>query len=234
MPERTATILVLEDDTVTRRLLEAALGTEGFAVESYGTLAHASAAVQRREFDLYLLDIMLPDGSGLDFCGMLRGRTRKPIVMLTVKGDTSDIVRGLEAGADDYILKPFQLPEIVARVRAQLRRAGPLSDQSTETSVRIGDLVIDRAARDAFVEGKRANLSPREFELLDYLAGRVGRSVTKEAVMGAIWGDEEDVSEKILAVYIHRLRCKIENDPEQPRFVQTVRGYGYMLAKEYQ
>lgn len=217
---------------VTRRLLEATMATEGFTVESYGTLAHATAAAQRREFDLYLLDIMLPDGSGLDFCSMLRARTRKPIVMITVKGDTSDIVRGLELGADDYILKPFQLPEIVARVRAQLRRAGPLSDQSTETTVRVGDLVVDRGSRDAFIGGKRANLSPREFELLDYLAGRAGRSVTKEAVMGAIWGDEDDVSEKILAVYVHRLRCKIESDPEDPRYVQTVRGYGYRLARD--
>jgi len=222
-------ILVLDDDSVARRLLEAALSGDGLDVHSFGTIAHARAAIEREPYDLYLLDIVLPDGDGLDVCRFIRSRSHNPIIMLTVKGDLTDIVKGLEEGADDYILKPFRMPEVAARVRAQLRRS-ERKPASRDAPVRIGDLVVDRNLRDAVVRGTPAHLSPREYEVLDLLAVRAGKSVSRDAIIESIWGEQEDMSEKILAVYVRRLRCKIEEDPDQPRYLHTIRGFGYRLA----
>ena len=222
-------ILVLDDDTMSRRLLEAALTAEGLIVETFGTFAHASVAALRQPYDLYLLDIVLPDGDGLELCRQTRERSQTPIVMLTVKGDLSDVVRGLEMGADDYIVKPFRMPEVIARVRAQLRRTQERGSTRT-TAVRVGDIVIDRDLRDASVRGAPAGLSPREFEILDFLAQRAGKSVARDALIDAIWGERDDLSEKILAVYMRRLRRKLESDPDNPQYLHTVRGYGYRLG----
>jgi DNA-binding response OmpR family regulator len=222
-------ILVLDDDSVSRRLLEAALTAEGLAVETFGTFAHASAAALRQPYDLYLLDIVLPDGDGLDLCKQTRQRSQSPIIVLTVKGDLHDVVKGLELGADDYIVKPFRMPEVVARVRAQLRRTQERS-AARETAIRIGDVVIDRDLRDATIRGVPAGLSPREFEILDFLAQRSGRSVSREALIDRVWGERDDLSEKILAVYVRRLRIKIERDPDKPEYLHTVRGFGYRLG----
>jgi DNA-binding response OmpR family regulator len=220
-------ILVLDDDSTSRRLLEAALAAEDVIVETYGTFAHASAAARRQPYDLYLLDIVLPDGDGLDLCREIRERSKNPIIMITVKGDLTDVVRGLEMGADDYIVKPFRMPEAIARVRAQLRRA---QGGSKESAIRIGDVVIDRDARDASVNGAMVRLSPREFEILDVLGERIGRTMAREDLIDAVWGERDDLSEKILAVYIRRLRMKIESDPDNPRYLHTVRGVGYRLG----
>ena len=222
-------ILVLDDDSVARRLLEAALSGEGLDVQTFGTIAHARAAIEREPYDLYLLDIVLPDGDGLDVCRFIRARSPNPIIMLTVKGDLTDIVKGLEVGADDYILKPFRMPEVAARVRAQLRR-NERKPASRDTPIRIGELVIDRNLRDAVVRGTPARLSPREYEVLELLATRAGKSVSRDAIIESIWGEQEDMSEKILAVYVRRLRCKIEEDPDQPRYLHTIRGFGYRLG----
>jgi DNA-binding response OmpR family regulator len=223
-------IFVLDDDSVTRRIVEAALTQESFVVHGFGTKAHGVAAAQREAYDLYLLDVMLPDGDGVEICRLLRSRTAAPIVMLTSRGDLDDVVGGLEAGADDYIVKPFRIGELVARVRAQLRRAGELKhDRAPDDLLRLGDLTVDRAIRDAVVRGERARLSQREFEVLDYLARRHGRNVERDVLMEAVWGPAEEISEKILAVYIRRLRCKIEVDPEAPQHLHTVRGFGYRL-----
>ena len=222
-------ILVLDDDSMSRRLLEAALTAEGLAVETFGTFAHASAAALRQPYDLYLLDIVLPDGDGLDLCKQTRQRSQSPIIVLTVKGDLHDVVKGLELGADDYIVKPFRMPEVVARVRAQLRRTQERSAART-TAVRVGDVVIDRDLRDASVRGTPAGLSPREFEILDFLAQSAGRSVSRDALIDRVWGERDDLSEKILAVYVRRLRIKIERDPDNPEYLHTVRGYGYRLG----
>lgn len=222
-------IFVLDDDSLARRLLETSLTKEGFVVLSFGTMAHARAAVVRDSFDLYLLDIVLPDGDGLDLCALIRQRSHNPIIMLTVKGDLTDIVKGLEAGADDYVLKPFRMIEVVARVRAQLRRV-QRREAGIESTIRVGDLVIDRDIRDATLQGRPIHLSPREFEVLEMLAARAGKSVSREAIIEAIWGEQEDLSEKILAVYVRRLRCKVEQNPDQPRYLHTVRGFGYRLG----
>lgn len=220
---------MLDDDSVARRLLETSLTAEGFVVHTFGTIAHARAAITREPYDLYLLDIVLPDGNGLDICALIRQRSQSPIVMLTVKGDLGDVVQGLEAGADDYVSKPFRMQEVVARIRAQLRRAQRNSGHG-DTAMRVGDLVIDRDLRDAVIHGRALGLSPREFEVLDLLAARGGRSASRESIIESIWGEEEDLSEKILAVYVRRLRCKIEENPDRPRYLHTVRGFGYRLA----
>lgn len=224
-----ARIFVLDDDSIARRLLETSLTAEGFVVQTFGTIAHARAAIAREPYDLYLLDIVLPDGNGLDLCDAIRQRSHGPIIMLTVKGDLTDIVKGLEAGADDYMLKPFRMAEVTARIRAQLRRA-QRSGQRHESAIRVGDLVIDRDVRDASVRGVPIHLSPREYEVLELLATRDGKSVSRETIIDSVWGKQEDLSEKILAVYIRRLRCKIEEDPDKPRYLHTVRGFGYRLA----
>jgi DNA-binding response OmpR family regulator len=224
-----ARIFVLDDDTVARRLLETSLDQEGFTVQTFGTIAHARAAIAREPYDLYLLDIVLPDGNGLDLCEAIRQRSHGPIIMLTVKGDLTDIVKGLEAGADDYMLKPFRMPEVTARIRAQLRRA-QRSGNGHDAAIRIGELVIDRDVRDASVRGAPVHLSPREYEVLELLAIRGGNSVSRETIIDSVWGGQEDLSEKILAVYIRRLRRKIEDDPDRPRYLHTVRGFGYRLA----
>ena len=220
---------MLDDDSVARRLLEAALTNEGYVVHTFGTMAHARAAVAREPYDLYLLDIVLPDGNGLEMCATIRQRSQSPIIILTVKGDLHDVVEGLEAGADDYVSKPFRMQEVAARVRAQLRRV-QRKDEGREAAIRVGDLVVDRDLRDAVLRGRALRLSPREFEILELLATRDGRSASRETIIESIWGEQEDLSEKILAVYVRRLRLKIEENPEQPRYLHTIRGFGYRLA----
>lgn len=228
-PPLPSRILVLDDDSVARRLLEASLTGEGYLVHTFGTMAHARAAIAREPYDLYLLDIVLPDGNGLEMCAIIRQRSQNPIIILTVKGDLHDVVEGLEAGADDYVSKPFRMQEVAARVRAQLRRS-QRKDDAREAAIRVGELVIDRDLRDAVLHGKAVRLSPREFEILELLATRDGRSASRETIIESIWGEQEDLSEKILAVYVRRLRLKIEENPEQPRYLHTVRGFGYRLA----
>ena len=224
-------ILVLEDDSITCRLLQAALTEAGLDVSTYGSLLHARSAIQAEDFDLYLLDLSLPDGDGLTLCSSIRARSQKPIIMLTTRGAISDIEKGLDEGADDYITKPFHLREVVARVRAQLRRSKSTSQVIPENAIRVGELRIDRETRDVFVGGTLVPLSPKEYDILELLALRAGRTVSKELIVDRLWG-EEDVSDKILAVYIRRLRCKIEEDPDNPRYVRTIRGVGYRLESE--
>jgi DNA-binding response OmpR family regulator len=222
-------ILVLEDDGPTCRLLAATLTEAGYSVATYGTLAHATAAIHASDIDLYLLDLSLPDGDGLTLCASIRTRSQKPIIILTMRGALADIEKGLELGADDYITKPFQIREVVARVRAQLRRSASTSSESTNV-IRSGDLLLDRETRDVFISGRPIALSPKEYDVLELLAVRAGRAVNKELIVDRLWGDAEEISDKILAVYIRRLRCKLELDPDNPRYVQTVRGVGYRLG----
>lgn len=222
-------IFVLDDDTVARRLLETSLAAEGFIVQSFGTVAHARAAIAREPYDLYLLDIVLPDGNGLDLCEAIRQRSHSPVIMLTVKGDLTDIVKGLESGADDYMLKPFRMAEVTARIRAQLRRSQRSGEEKNAT-IRVGELLVDSNLRDAVIGETPIHLSPREYEVLELLARRGGKAVSRETIIDTVWGEQEDLSEKILAVYIRRLRLKIEKDPDNPRYLHTVRGFGYRLA----
>lgn len=223
-------ILVVEDDVVTRRLLERALGASGFAVTGVSSSHEAEATLARSAFAAILLDRLLPDGDGLILCERIRARSRTPVILVTSRGETDDIVAGLERGADDYVTKPFDVRTVIARVKAQIRRAGELSDAADERPLQIGALAIDPVRRDAFIGGRAAGLTAKQFELVHFLAQRHPRPVHRDALFDALWGEEEQRSEKILAVYIRHVRLKIEADPDAPEYLCTVRGFGYVLA----
>lgn len=222
-----SSILVVDDELMIRRLLEKSLSSEGYGVSTVGSVAEAMGEVERRPYDLIILDRLLPDGDGMDACRRIRARYRMPIIMLTTKGQLSDRVEGLEVGADDYLVKPFEVDELMARVKAQLRRARDLSADDDTERIRIGRVTIDPTLRDAVVDGKTVGLTAKEFELLHFLAQRRGRAVAREAIVEELWPDELPESDKIVAVYMRRLRQKIEKNPDDPQHLQTVRGYGY-------
>jgi DNA-binding response OmpR family regulator len=223
-------ILVVEDELLTRRTLKELLEREGFAVTTAGSVAEALGEVNRRAYDLVLLDIVLPDGDGLAACRRIRERHRMPIVFLSTRRQLEDRVTGLETGADDYIVKPFEPAEMIARVRAQLRRAQQLSGDGGHNVIHVGSLVIDAALQDALLDGAPVGLTQKEFQLLHLLASRAGKAVSRDFLIEQLWADEELASDKNVAVYIRRVRQKIERDPDEPEILLTVRGFGYRVA----
>jgi DNA-binding response OmpR family regulator len=223
-----AAILVVEDDLLTRRLLQTVLERDGCLVTTAGSVAEALAETGRRGFDLILLDLGLPDGDGLDVCKRVRERHQMPILIVSTRREIEDRVAGLETGADDYIVKPFEPREVVARVRAHLRRSKNM--QEGEPVIHLGRVVVDVALQDALIDGRPAGLTRKEFQLLHLLASRRGRSVSRDFLIDQLWGDEELASEKNVAVYVRRLRSKIERDPDNPEIVLTVRGFGYRVS----
>lgn len=223
-------ILVVEDELLTRRTLQGLLESEGFDVTTAGSVAEATGEVNRRAFDLILLDILLPDGDGLDACRRIRQRHRMPIIILSTKRQLEDRVAGLETGADDYITKPFEPVEVLARVRAQLRRSHELNAESAVERIDAGRLVIDPAMQDAMVEGRAVGLTQKEFQLLHLLAMRAGKAVSRDFLVDQLWGEDQLNSDKSVAVYIRRIRQKIERDPDAPEILLTVRGFGYRVV----
>ena len=221
-----AAILVVEDDLLTRRLLQEILERDGCVVTTAGSVAEAMGEVGRKAFDLVLLDLGLPDGDGLTLCRRIRDRHMMPIVIISTRREIDDRVAGLDTGADDYIVKPFEPREVLARVRAHLRRALELNVHREEV-VHLGRVTVDPALRDAIVDGKPAGLTRKEFQLLYLLASRRGRAVSREYLIEQLWGDDELASDKHVAVYVRRLRAKIERDPDAPEVIHTVRGFGY-------
>ena len=221
-----AAILIVEDDFVTRHLLQDILERDGLTVATVGSVAEALAEVGRRELDLVLLDLNLPDGDGLDLCKRIRDRHQMPIIIVSTRSEIDDLVSGLDYGADDYIVKPFNPREVVARVHAQLRRARDFVT-GAETVIHLGRVTVDPALRDAIVDGMPAGLTAKEFELLHLLAIRRGRTVSREFLVDHLWREDELSSEKNVAVYVRRLRSKIERDPDKPEIILTVRGFGY-------
>src|ERR1019366_6083552 len=185
--------------------------------------------IDRQPYDLILLDLTLGDGDGLTLCRRVRAQYQTPIMIVTSRGASADVVTGLELGADDYVVKPFNIDVLTARIRAQLRRASQTRRGEAVDQLRIGRLVIDNGLRDAIVEGSPAGLTNKEFELLMLLAQSQGRAMAKEAILEHLF-EGEVRSEKILAVYIRRLRQKIEPDPDNPTHLHTVRGFGYRLG----
>jgi DNA-binding response OmpR family regulator len=224
-------ILVVDDELLTRRTLQSILESEGFSVTTVGSVAETLAEVSRRVFDLILLDILLPDGDGLSCCRQIRLRHQMPIIFISTKRELADRVAGLETGGDDYIAKPFEPAEIVARVRAHLRRA-ELGRQEPGETIRVGRLTIDGGLQDAVVDGSPAGLTQKEFRLVHLLATRAGRAVSREYLVDQIWSVDELASDKNVAVYIRRIRQKIERNPDQPEILLTVRGFGYKLAQQ--
>ncbi|HEX8617149.1 MAG TPA: response regulator transcription factor [Thermoanaerobaculia bacterium] len=223
-------ILVVEDELLTRRTLQELLQREGLTVTTTGSVAEAMGEVNRNRYDLVLLDIVLPDGDGLAACKRIRERHRMPIVILSTKRQLEDRVAGLDTGADDYIVKPFEPLEMVARVKAQLRRAQQLSKEGSEAAIQTGRLTVDSALQDALIDGKPAGLTQKEFQLLHLLASRAGKAVSREFLIEQLWGDDELASDKNVAVYIRRVRQKIERNPDAPEILLTVRGFGYRIG----
>jgi DNA-binding response OmpR family regulator len=226
------TILLIEDDPGIAESLSEGLSQEGYAVHWESTGAAGVAYARDKRPYLVILDVRLPDGSGFDFCReMRRLGLRQPILILTVQGDEVDKVLGLEMGADDYLTKPYKLRELVARVRALLRRAyGELSAAEADLLF-VSDLVIDRASALVTRGEIRINLTPTEFRLLVFLALHPGQVFSRGQLMDQVWGHSADFyDDKTVNVHVRRLREKIELDPSNPRLVLTVPGLGYRLA----
>jgi DNA-binding response OmpR family regulator len=230
MPHRTAALLI-DDDARLGALLVEYLGKHEIDVTAAGDGPRGLAALRKSRPDLVLLDLMLPGMDGLDVCRKIRATTEwsgLPVIMLTAKGEDVDKVVGLEVGADDYLAKPFNPRELLARIRAVLRRAGPAA---TPARLRVGRLELDFAAREVTVSGKRRVLTHYEFELLATLARATGRVLSREQILDALKGESEPFDRSI-DVHVAKLRAKLEPDPKEPRYIKTVRGVGYMLARE--
>lgn len=223
-------ILIVEDERAVARGLEYALTREGFQVSWADTGQKALALARSQDPHLILLDIRLPDISGFDVCRQLRAEgKRQPILMLTARDEELDKVLGLELGADDYVVKPFSLRELVSRIRALLRRAyGELSMASSGNVLSFGDLVLDLERFQVLRRGQVVDLTPIEFRLLRYLASNPGRPFSREHLIETLWGYESDIgSDRTVDVHMRHLRQKLEDDPANPRWLVTVRGVGY-------
>lgn len=220
--------LLVEDDPKLAALLVQYLGGHGLEIAVVRTGAEALATIAAREPDLVLLDLGLPDGDGLDVCRRIRATSRVPLVMLTARGDEADRIVGLELGADDYLAKPFSPRELLARIRAVLRRAHPEADAR---ELRVGRLTFDVPARSVRVNGIAVDLTGLEFDLLLALARRAGRVLPREQLM-ELAGRGERVGERTVDVHVAKLRTKLGDDARAPTLLKTVRGVGYMLVRE--
>lgn len=221
-------ILLIEDDTRLAEMVRDYLGGAGFRVERAGTGAGGLAMQARDSFDAIILDLMLPDMDGLDVCRHIRSRSNTPILMLTARGDAMDRVIGLELGADDYLPKPFEPRELLARLRAVLRRGlGPVKSDM----LRFGRLEIDRGAREVRLDGEVRPLTSYQFALLLVLAEHAGRVMTRDSLMNLLQAQPMEAFDRSIDVHISRIRAAIEDDAKKPRRVITVRGAGYVFAK---
>ena len=216
-------VLVVDDDASLAEMLSIVLRQEGFDSRIVGRGDVALDAFRDYKPDLVLLDLMLPGKDGIDVCKEIRAESGVPIVMLTAKGDTIDVVVGLESGADDYIVKPFKPKELVARVRARVRR----NDVAADEGLTIGDVTIDVAGHAVTRGGEPINLTPLEFDLLVCLARKPWQVFTREVLLEQVWGYRHSADTRLVNVHVQRLRSKIEHDPENPEVVVTVRGVGY-------
>ena len=227
--QRKRTVLLVEDEPSIAEPLAEAIGREGFETKVAGTVAESLALAAQLEPDLVLLDVMLPDGSGLDVCRELRRRSQVPIIMLTARGEEADRVVGLELGADDYVVKPFSAREVVARIRAVLRRTDSPARQD-DKPIEIGELRLDPAKREVTKDGGVLELSRKEFELLQLLMQNAGSVVTREQALEDVWDTNWFGSTKTLDVHVSGLRRKLGDNSSQPRFLHTVRGVGFRFT----
>jgi two-component system, OmpR family, phosphate regulon response regulator OmpR len=230
MPNR---LLMIDDDTRLTSMVGDYLRGHGFEVDTAGSLADGRERLRHDDYDLLLLDLMLPDGDGLELTRELRADAhtrRMPLLMLTARGEPTDRIVGLEIGADDYLPKPFEPRELLARVKALLRRAAP--DTAGDELLRFGRLVIDLAARQARVDGNACDLTSHQFDLLVVLARSAGRVLSRDQIMDALKGHPLEAFDRSIDVHISRIRAVIEDDPKNPQRVLTVRGSGYVFARK--
>ena len=227
MGEPETTILVVEDEESFIEALTVGLKREGFRVIVGRDGAEALSLFTAVRPDLVLLDVMLPKISGIDVCREIRTHSRVPIIMVTAKTSEIDTVVGLEVGADDYVSKPYRLRELVARIRAALRRAPRDHPAPSATVLEVGDVRLDPESHEVFVRGSLVTLPLKEFELLEVLLDNAGRVVTRDSLIDRVWGPHYVGDTKTLDVHVKRLRSKIEDDPSTPRRIVTIRGLGY-------
>ena len=226
-------LLLIDDDARLSSMVGDYLGQAGFEVETAGSLAAGRALLAAASYDALVLDLMLPDGDGLELCRELRrsARTRQlPLLMLTARGEPTDRIVGLELGADDYLGKPFEPRELLARIKALLRRASPQA--ADDDVLRYGRLEIDLGARTARLEGKACDLTGHQFDLLVVLAQSPGRVLSRDQIMDSLKGHPLEAFDRSIDVHISRIRAVIEDDPKAPRRVLTVRGAGYVFARK--
>jgi len=221
-------ILVVDDDASLAEMLSIVLRQEGFDSELCGRGDEAMATFRDYRPDLVLLDLMLPGLDGIEVCKQIRAESGVPIVMLTAKGDTVDVVVGLESGADDYVVKPFKPKELVARIRARMRKF----DDADSEALAIGDLVIDVAGHTVTRDGAPIALTPLEFDLLVCLARKPHQVFSREILLEQVWGYRHAADTRLVNVHVQRLRSKVEHDPENPEIVVTVRGVGYKAGSQ--
>ncbi|MDO5739560.1 MAG: MtrAB system response regulator MtrA [Ornithinimicrobium sp.] len=224
----TASILVVDDDQALAEMLGIVLRKEGYVVATCGDGGRALPMFRELRPDLVLLDVMLPTLDGIEVARALRLESGVPIVMLTARTDTRDVVVGLEAGADDYVVKPFKPQELLARIRARLRRV----DTGGDGRLQVGDVVIDVAGHEVTRGGEVISLTPLEFDLLVALASKPSQVFDRESLLEQVWGYRHAGDTRLVNVHVQRLRSKIEKDPENPQVVVTVRGVGYKAGHQ--
>ncbi|MDP1838987.1 MAG: response regulator transcription factor [Reyranella sp.] len=224
-------ILMIDDDNRLAGMVQDYLGGAGFRVTVAGTGRDGEALLKRETFDAVILDLMLPDADGLDLCRKLRATSDVPILMLTARGEPMDKVVGLEIGADDYLAKPFEPRELQARLRAILRRKGGSGTAPSEI-LRFGRLEIDKGARVVRVDGEERTITSYQFAILLALAERAGRVLSRDALMDVLKGEKLEAFDRSVDVHISRIRAAIEDDPKKPRRILTLRGTGYVFARD--
>ena len=232
IPDMAKKILIVEDERDVVKLLRYNLEKEGFRVSTVSDGSLALSEMRREPADLVILDLMLPGMDGLEICRQIRRHeryTNTPILMLTARSEEADRVVGLELGADDYVTKPFSMRELIARVRALLRRQDPVPQRN---ALLHGDIHIDPSAHAVSVSGRHVELSALEFRLLHYLAAHPGMVFSRDHLLDRVWGNDRSVTPRSVDVYIRRVREKIEPAPQSPVYVQTVHGVGYRFAME--
>ena len=225
-------ILIIEDDPQIRRFLRATLSAEQYRFHEALTAAEGMAQAQARQPDLILLDLGLPDQDGLEVIRSLRQTSQTPIIVLSARGQEKDKIEALDLGADDFVSKPFAVGELLARMRAALRRAATIRDGSDGTAFRAGDLTVDLDARVVRVSESEVHLTPIEFRLLETLVRHAGKVVTQRQLLVEVWGPQHSEQAQYLRVYMAQLRRKLEADPARPRHLRTEPGVGYRLVAD--
>jgi two-component system phosphate regulon response regulator OmpR len=226
----TERILMVEDDRALASMVAEYLGRNGMEVTAREDAAGGLATLARQDFDAVILDVMLPDRDGFEVCRTIRAKSSIPIVMLTARGEDTDRIVGLELGADDYLPKPFNPRELLARLKAVLRRSGA-GARTDDSLLRFGRLEIDRDARVVRVDGEEKALTGYQFDLLLALAENAGRVMSRDAIMNRVRGGDHEAFDRSIDVHVSRIRAAIEVDPQNPRRVLTIRGTGYLFAK---